>query len=358
MKLRIFLPAVERPEPASRFAWKLLDARGEVRREDTTTLDAIPRAVEVEAVLPAERVLFARLKLPRVGAGTLRELLPFAVEDRLLADPAHIHAVAGVPDARGESIVAVVDREWLAAMVAALRAAGLEPARAWCESALLAGGHGDWHVVLGEARGMVVDDDGVSATFDRGAGFPLAVRIALDEASARGDRPASIRVHHEEGVALPDLAQWSSEGGVPFSAGTTWNALAAGSPDPATVDLLQGEFAPGASRPRVRVPRAAVVILACMALAQVAFSAVDFLRLDAERASLAARRESLFREAFPEARVVVDPDLQMARNLAELRRARGLAAGDDFLAGMTQAARDAKGPVRAIEYANGRVTVR
>src|SRR5690349_24674900 len=113
----------------------------------------MPRADDVEAILPAGRVLFARLKLPKVNATTLRELLPYAVEDRLLADPSHIHAVAGPTNARGETVVAVVDREWLAAMLAILARAGLKPRRAFSESALLAGGRGDWNLVLRGERG-------------------------------------------------------------------------------------------------------------------------------------------------------------------------------------------------------------
>src|SRR6185436_3876204 len=143
MKLRIFVPASERPDPAQALAWKLFDARGELRREDHGAPEGIPRAKDVEMVLPAERVLFARLKLPKVNAATIRELLPFAVEDRLLADPAHIHAVAGPRNAQGETTVAVVDRAWLSAMLDALRVAGVRPQRAWAESALLAGGRGD-----------------------------------------------------------------------------------------------------------------------------------------------------------------------------------------------------------------------
>ena len=88
-------------------AWSLADARGNVLREGTTGLADVPRGEVVEVVLPVSRVLFARLKLPRVNAGTIRELLPFAIEDRLLADPAQIHAVPGETNARGETRVAV-----------------------------------------------------------------------------------------------------------------------------------------------------------------------------------------------------------------------------------------------------------
>lgn len=117
MKLRVFIPDTDRADAAARFAWRLLDARGDTLREDATALADMPRADDVEAILPAGRVLFARLKLPKVNATTIRELLPYAVEDRLLADPSHIHAVAGRRNSRGETVVAVVDRDWLQAML-------------------------------------------------------------------------------------------------------------------------------------------------------------------------------------------------------------------------------------------------
>jgi general secretion pathway protein L len=283
------------------------------------------------------------------------------VEDRLLADPAHIHAVAGSTDARGETLVAIIDREWLRTLLDALAQAGIRPRVGWCESALLAGGHDDWHVVLGPLRGMLVDDQGVGVTFDRSAasGFPLALHIALDEASARGDRPASIRVHYEHGEPLPDLARWSADTGVEFLPGTEWETLARGEPASTAINLLSDDFATRrGGLASVRIPRAAVALAAAIVVLQLAFVAFDAWRLDRERGRLEARREAVFRDAFPEARVIVDPELQMARNLGDLQRSRGLAADDDFLAGMTRAARESALPARSIEYANGKLVVR
>jgi len=54
---------------------------------------------------------------------------------------------------------------------------------------------------------------------------------------------------------------------------------------------------------------------------------------------------------------VVDPELQMARNLAQLRASRGLAGGDDFLVRLTAAARESEQPASRIEYARGRLSV-
>lgn len=359
MKLRIFLPPAERPDAATTFRWMLRDARGSILREGSSPLADIPRANDVEAVLPSQRVLFARLKLPRVSQKTIRELLPYAVEDRLLADPGHIHAVAGRTLASGETLVAVVDREWLGAMLDALARSRLRPARAWPESALLAGGRDDWNLVWGPRRGILVDDDGVSATFDHdGSGaLPLALRLALDEAAARGEKPATIRVHTEDGATLPELARWSGEAGVTFARGSRWEELAREEPHPGCIDLMQGEFALRRT-PALRLPRAAVVLAALIGLAQIGFVALDAWRLERERSRLEAEREALFRASFPEAKVVVDPDLQMKRDLIELKRTRGIAGADGFLSALAKAASETPGPVKAIDYADGKVTLR
>ncbi len=357
MRLRIFLPNIDRPEAETRFAWMLLDDRGGVLREDISTLDMAPRAETREAIVPASRVLFARLKLPKVSSSTIRELLPFAVEDRLLADPSHIHAVAGEKLTSGDTLVAVVDRGWLRAMLDALDDAGLAAARAWSESDLLA--RGEWHVVWSARYGMLVDADGVSATFDHEASgaFPLALRLALDESSARGSKPASVRVHVEGGTKLPDLAAWSSESGVAFSAGSRWEDLVHGEPDRAGTELLQGEFAPR-RRSLPRIPKVAVALAVAIAALQLGFLALDTWRLGRERSSLDAEREAIFRGAFPEAKVVVDPDLQMSRNLAELKRARGIVVEDDFLVRLTRAAKEPGAAAKSIEYSSGKLVVR
>jgi general secretion pathway protein L len=361
MKLRIFAPPAERPDPEARWTWMLFAARGEIAREGAGPLAEVPRADDVELALPAARVLFARLKLPRVGGATLRELLPYAVEDRLLSDPAHIHAVAGAPDARGESLVAVIDREWLGRVLQALAAHGLRPARAWCESALLGGGEGDWNLVLGPAHGMLVDDVGAGVAFDRDAAgrLPLAVRIALDEASARGERPGAIRVHGASDAPPPDLARWSAEASVAFAPGTRWETLARGEPAQGAIDLLPRDALAERSRlARLALPRAALALLAAIVVVQLALDGARAWSLARERSALRERAEAIFRGAFPEAKAIVDPRLQMERNLAELRRTRGLASGDDFLARLTEAARAAPGPARAIEFANGKLEVR
>jgi general secretion pathway protein L len=356
MKLRIFLPAADRLDPERACAWILFDGVGGVLREGSSPVAEMPRTRSVELVLPAQRVLFARLRLPRVNAATIRELLPYAVEDRLLADPAQIHAVAGGTNERGETIVEVVDRDWLAAMADALAREGFGARTAWCESELLERAPSSWQMAWGRARGLLVDDEGVAATFDPGEGVPLALRIALDESAARGERPAVLRVHAEGGAPLPDLARWSAECGLRCEPAEAWEQAMRASPR-TPLNLLQGELAPrtGISW---RIPRPVVALVAAIVAVQVTFTALDTWRLQRERDALDARREAVFREAFPEARVVVDPELQMARNLADLQRTRGLPGGDEFLVQMTREAQSRGSPPRTVEFANGRLTTK
>jgi general secretion pathway protein L len=313
----------------------------------------------VEAVLPASRVLFARLKLPRVNAATIRELLPFAVEDRLLADPAQIHAVPGATNAAGETLVAVVDRAWLSATLGALSRAGLAPARAFCESALATGEPGEWHAVLGEERCFLVEDDGYAVAFDPPAGAepPLAVRIAVEEATTRGSPPRRLRVLVEPGMARPDARLWSERTGIEVAVSGSKLPLPAKT-GAGAIDLLAGDFARrGAGLGGLRVPRLAWALAATIVVAHFSLTIADGWRLEGERRALEAEREAIFRAAFPEAKTVVDPALQMRRNLAGLQHARGRPAATDFLVLATAAARNDPAPAKRLGYSAGRLEI-
>ena len=359
MILRLFVPPLDRLSGDTGFPWALADRQGALVREGTSVLAGIPRAEAVEAILPASRVLFARLKLPRVSATTIRELLPFAVEDRLLADPAHIHAVPGRTNALGETLVAVVDRAWLRDVLSLLSRAGFTPKHAWCESALLPVGSGRWHAVLGSARNFLAEGDGMAVAFDRPAGgaLPLAIRIAVDEAGERGVRPTAIGVLVEPGVAAPDAPAWSEAAGVAITVGET-TGLRAATVTADAIDLLQAEFAPRTRGLALsRIPRLAIALAAAIVVLQFGLTLADWSRLRHEHGVLQADLASVFQASFPEARTIVDPVLQMRRNLADLQRSRGQAAGNDFLALATAAARSDASPARRLTYANGRLEV-
>ena len=58
-----------------------------------------------------------------------------------------------------------------------------------------------------------------------------------------------------------------------------------------------------------------------------------------------------FKQTFPEAAAIVDPALQMRRNLADLQRARGIAESSDFLPLLAQVAPLLRqGHIQSLQY--------
>jgi general secretion pathway protein L len=359
MPLRLLLPPIDRPGADTRVEWCIVDARGASQRSGQDRLSAIPRADGVELILPASRVLHARLKLPKVGASTLRELLPYAVEDQLLADPAQVHAVTGATLASGETIVAIVDRSWLEAGLGWVAAAGLRCNRAICETALAPAAPGCWHARLTPSGAWLAEDNGHAVAFDApGDGEPpFAVRIAVSEARERGSAPTVIRVWSEASLSVPDAAAWRAALAV--------DVQVSAPPAPLTglirsdaIDLLTGDLAHREPRAAAfRLPRHAWVLAATVLALLGGLLAFDVWRLDRERRALVAEQESLFRTAFPEAKTVVDPALQLRRNLEGLRRSRGEASTSEFLAAAAEAARSGPVPAKKLTYAQGKLEV-
>ncbi|UCE32574.1 MAG: hypothetical protein JSW68_06670, partial [Burkholderiales bacterium] len=77
---------------------------------------------------------------------------------------------------------------------------------------------------------------------------------------------------------------------------------------------------------------------------------------------LRAGLEQRFRDAFPEAKAIVDPVLQMRRNLADLRARSGQLGPDDFVPLLTRFGQ-ALGPravdaLAAVDYREGRLEVK
>ena len=105
------------------------------------------------------------------------------------------------------------------------------------------------------------------------------------------------------------------------------------------------------------MPRLAWALAAALVALQFGATVADGWRLERERRALEAEREAVFRAAFPEAKTIVDPALQMRRNLADLQRSRGRAAANDFLSLATAAARADGAPAKRLVYSGGRLEV-
>ena len=377
MFLALFIPPeAESFGPDTICEWALLDASGAPLRSGSDPLHALPRLRGAWVVLPANRVLFTQMALPPVSAARLAELLPFAVEDKLMSDPGTIHAVvaprarAGAGLARGDSIIAVVDKPWLSRVLGALATQGIVPGSVVPESELFPRAPGEWNIVLPAAAAgaaFLVRDDGLGVAFDYDAahGVPFSVQLALKEAAAA---PARLRVYG--GDAALDAQAWSAALGVPVE------RTALPSPEQRAaallrsgagqrIDLLTGSLAARYAqrtgwRELARAARPALWMAGALVAVHVAFVTLDWWRLDRERASLDAQMTAAFKDAFPEARAIVDPALQMRRNLDTLRRERGLSDDSDFMVLAGRAARAIEGSgarTRAVQFSGRRLAL-
>ena len=314
---------------------------------------------EVVALVPAQALSWHQVKLP-VGsvprgllgerASTrLRSILEGALEDQLLDDPAQLH-FALEPQAVSDSLVwvAVCDRAWLRGALAALAQAGHAAGRIVPEftpQALM-----DTMVVTGDVdHPLVAALQRLPAKEASAAGSEASLGLLvssltpqtlalLGEVDAPGlPSQARFRVVAEPAVAA--LAERSFQAPVVLLQHQDRLLQAAQSP----WDLAQFDLAHAARDRRwasltqtVRSFTAAPQWRAAR-WALTAGVLVNLIGLNAwalkEQAALNTKRQAVravLTDTFPRVPVVVDAPLQMAREVAALQRASGMALGADL----------------------------
>jgi general secretion pathway protein L len=361
--LHLYIPEEGIPlDNAHAFAYALRSNLGELQRSGSAALAELPGADRLELILPASLVLFTELKLPPVRGQKLRQMLPFAVEDKVLSEPDAIHVAAGSRDQDGITAVAIIDKAWLREVLEGLRKAGLRADRAMAETCLpelepqawtLVWNGQDGFVRTSQAFGLALDSVEESMT-------PLALARAVSEAKEAGKAPQRIIFRATDHARIPGFSNWSTALGVPVVPGKDWEWAPRYLSTAGTINFLQGEFSP-TSGLRELVPELKPIwILAALIIAlQAVATTFDWWRLSREQRSLTSEMDKTFRTAFPDAKVVVDAPLQMQRNLSELKRASGQAEQTDFLPLVAKAAALLSAPAKpqTLNYDNGQLKV-
>jgi general secretion pathway protein L len=358
--MRLIVTIPERWEDAANpVVWALVRPDGSLAREGEGLIADLPSAKRTMIVVAASRVLLAVATLPSRGARRIRSALAYAVEDQLTSDPESVHAVAAGPLRRNRQAVAVIEREWLRRLIGSFESAGVSPESVTVETCLPPIADGEWTLVLrgdggflrtGEAAGMSVD-----RVFDGSA--PAVLKLTLDAARASEGAPRKIVIRADRAA---DVGAWERELGVPCEGGNSWREWqSAGRP---SVEFRQGEFAHsshGLSRLWPRLRPAAILAAAALGV-EVVGTFCQWGALRYEKAQLEARMRQQFKAAFPQAQAIVDPALQMRRNVQAARAAAGVPQESDFLPLLAKAVRSNPGAgwrVRTISYDAGKLTL-
>jgi len=315
------------------FGWVRLGAPPGTPAAGSANLAQAPVAGPCELVLAGDLVLLERVAVPRTQQRRLGEALRYLAEDISLQEPERLHVAAAPGPDRDSLCLGLIERPWLEQLLARLRRAGLVAESAYPETLLPALAPRTWTVVWAGNESFVRTAEHEASMLDLAepGAAPAALRLALEQASARGSAPQALVVRCAPDVPAPDLAAWSDALGLPVEDGPAWQ-WASAQPRPA-FELLQGEFASrrGALPWLSGLRAAAILALAFAALNSLAL-ALDWHAKARERDALLAQMRGLYRETFGENAVVVDAPLQMQRALGQLRERSGRIGPADFVA--------------------------
>jgi len=255
--------------------------------------------------------------------------------------------------------VAVTAKGRLESVSAALRDAGIAVANL-CPATLAVPFSDDvWTAAWDGAEWLVRTGRVLGFVCAPGAdgGIPPGMRIALEEARENERAPGRLLVLNPPADVAAD--SWSETIGVPVEARSMdfW-----GHADAGPINLMPRKFgASGAGLDALKRVVPAMAMLALFAIGWLAFSGWELYGLKKQHEATRKEMLDLFRKSFPEAKSIVDPALQMARNLSTLQSGGGSSSPSDLLPMLEQTATalSAGGGARprAVQYADGGLTL-
>lgn len=355
----------------------ITDAQRTVLRHTEAPLSVLPAVpgAEIVAVVPVQRLSWHRIRLPKGtlqrgpfqerNAPRLRSVLDGLLEDRVLDEPAQLH-YALEPQATSDAPVwvAVCERAWLQAWLAALEQAGRPVTRIVPELApppddapaaitlQVTGSPEQAHLLHSGPEGVTLlpltaATVALLAGQDPGETAPplLAEPGVAAVAEQYFQRPATLQTRPQRAAAAAqsawDLAQFDLQ----RTRGTRLRKRLSG----LSTTLLRA--------PQWRAARWAVVVFVAVHLAGVL--ALAWTERSAQAAKRAAIR-GILTETFPDVRVVIDAPQQMARALADLQRRSGTASSADLetMLAHYQAAAPNAAVAAGIEFAGGELQLK
>lgn len=348
----------------------------QVAQADEAAAALLPRATRVVLALAEADVAWHRVRVPKAPPARLRAALVGALEEGLLDDDELLHLALGPGAAPGaDGWVAVVHRPWLAGALAALEGAGVVVDQVVpMAQPLHPGGEGDSGQAVAEGHFAVAPGEAEPAalqlTLARADGVSvlrLGGGLARSLAAAAGQSGGRLRW-----TATPAAAAAAEEWlGAPVGLlGEAERALQAAQAGRSGVNLRQFDLVPR-RRGTLLLREAARRLLSPewrpVRWGLAALLAVQVVGLNAhawqQRQAIADKRaamNALLRETHPGVRAVLDAPLQMQRETERLRAAAGRPGDSDLevlLAAAAAAWPDGQGPVQALRFEAGRLTL-
>lgn len=345
------MPGLEQPDAEA--------AAGALPEHGSAMLALLPAAAEVVAVVPARRLSWHLVTLPKVNKARLRIVLEGLLEDRLLEKPQSLHFALAPGAAPDEAVwVAACDRLWLHAALQAFELAGRQVARVVPEFAPLPQGSPPTLHVTGSAENAWIvrcAGDGVQV-------LPLRPFVPglldLAEVVEQPTSEPAVAVLAEETLGAPLRVRHSAQSLV-VAARSGWDLaqfdLASTGHTRAARRFAQA-WAKWAEGEAWRPARWGLGVVALVWLVGLNAWALK------ERSALQSKRlqvNALLTQTFPKVPLVVDAPVQMAREVTAMRQATGAMTALDLepmLASVSENLKAGRGP-STIEFAPAALTL-
>lgn len=290
-----------------------------------------PPSDECEAIVTADQVSWLSVSLPEKLGRDANQIIAYALEEKLLEPPETMHFVVPGSAGQGRTSAIAIGRQRMKEILDAVSAAGRRLDRLFAELQLAPLSAGQWALYrfgesaflrTGAQLGLAIDWADTAP--------PDALMLALAHARARGELPDRLVVATHAAPA-PDLDAWSSTLGVPVTAGARFDPLVASTAGAS--NLLTGSFAPPGKTGFVgRYLRISAVALLLAGVGHTLLSLADWVWLARQSANLREEATTIYREAIPGSNApLLNPSLQLQREVAGALRQRGRVGGDDML---------------------------
>lgn len=303
----------------------------------------VAQAQRVVLLLAAGDVTLLRVKVPTLSASRLKAALPNMVEDQLLADPSECVIVAGGL-ANGLRTVAIVQRAWLDTLLKTLISCGARqisalPAQLCLPCQPAQSGQHDSVAVAVNQHGNTVD---MALRLSEHDGAGLAICADQKESAAHETIQALCAVVAEAPITLhvpqSELHAYQKEINDSGTLNKRISVLADNWPrwisgaNGTALDLMAGLRTGAGPRLDLRAWRWPLALAALLLFINIAALNIDWWRMKAEAGSLRASLIHIYKSAFPNETVIIDPAAQMKQKIAAARHDAGLASPDDFTA--------------------------
>ncbi len=343
-------------------SWVFVDEHGQVGDISQGSLDEISGqlvGLKIIVLVPGSEITLSSAQVPTQNKKRLMTALPFALEDQLVNDVEDLHFALGGRNDEGETNCAVVDSNKMDSWVAQLKQFGIQANMIVPDILAVPYVSGSWS--------LLVEDNIVLLRTGTQSGFSIEIENAgallamfLKENSENPPEQLYVYKYNDGASELPDLSSLQLKiqedicvfNMLPLVQGLDLDCV---------INLLQGDYSRREQIGKIWRPwLPAAAMLGGLVFLQLVMTTTTYFQLKSQSVELQVQIKKTYRSAFPDAKNIVDPRLQMERKLKSLRGGAG-EGGSSALGLLSSAATVLKSTeglkIKSLRYKDGKLNV-